>query len=287
MIKTAKDIILVDNELKIIDHILNLTDWNVKVLVTVSPTQKYFNTTRIGEIYKETDFWLNDNLEGIDFELLKYFSYAQLKCENTFHREFDDFQIGKWNYYRGFAMIYNIFLRNKIDCVIIKGPNHGYTFDRLMVEMASFYKIRSYNIELHLPYGRSIYDNLNQCQLLVSSKNDAFLDKSLYYTSESGNGGWNVEFPWKYIYGTVEKYFGKLGLEIIKCIRYRNLGIRDIFGRGIIPRFFAYLKWKVIEKYYIKKSVALCDKKKFICYMMHMEPEAVVAGRLHCLRRTR
>ena len=61
--------------------------------------------------------------EYFDYTDLKYLWKAQLKMENTYNRFCSDFQMGKWNYYRSYALVRKIFTTHRIDFVIVNGEN--------------------------------------------------------------------------------------------------------------------------------------------------------------------
>ena len=75
----TKHILLVDNELKIIEHVLKNTNWIIEVLVTINKNNKYSNISRVKKIYTEEDFLKNDNLSGFEYNDLNYLWHAQLK----------------------------------------------------------------------------------------------------------------------------------------------------------------------------------------------------------------
>ena len=96
-----KKILLFDNELIMTEQILKHTDWVISVLITRE--DKRVRSSRIKAVYLERDFWNNSDLSYLDFNVLNFFWFAQLKIENCTNREIADYQKGKWEYYRGFS----------------------------------------------------------------------------------------------------------------------------------------------------------------------------------------
>ena len=93
-----KHIVLVDNELKIIEHVIEETDWIVECLITINSKNKYSDNPRIKKIYAESDFLNNKCLKGFDYYDLNHLWHAQLRMENCFNRFLADYQIAKWNF---------------------------------------------------------------------------------------------------------------------------------------------------------------------------------------------
>ena len=273
----SKKIILVDNELKLINHVLNDTDWIIEVLITINKDNQYVENDRVISIYSEEEFWNNRDLEYFDYTDLKYLWKAQLKMENTYNRFCSDFQMGKWNYYRSYALVRKIFTTHRIDFVIVKGLNHGYGWDRMITEYATFLDIASYNIEGSLYKKRIIYDNKNK-KLLERQHNNVNVNEVVFYPQEVDQEVTFGKTFWERVYKFFYNHFGSLGLDFIKCVRYKNNG-KDRFGNTIKDRFKMLKKIKKTKKYYDQISAEIDTTQKYICYALHYEPEASVAGR--------
>lgn len=273
-----KNIVLVDNELKVIEHILEQTEWQIEVLVTITRKNRYVNNPRVKKIYTEEDFYKNRDLGGFEYEDLKHLWNAQLKVEDCYGRFLEDYQIGKWNYYRGYALVKQIFDNSQIDFVIVKGMNHGHTWDRLITAYATYKKIVSYNIEVMLQYTRIVYNNYT-CKLIeVGNESRVDLRNSLFYEEDFGNEKIVKKDFWSQIYKISYRFFGSLGLDIAKCIRYRDLG-EDRLGVSVFERIEQYRKITRCRKYVDSLSVEFNPKRKYIFFALHFEPEAAVAGR--------
>lgn len=197
--------------------------------------------------------------------------------ENCFNRFLADYQIAKWNFYRGYALVKRIFNSKKIDLVIVKGFNHGYAWDRLLTDFATYKKINNYNVEDMLYNTRTVYNNYKQS--LVEVNNDYKLDikASLFYKEEYDGKRFGTDI-WSWIYKLGYHFFGSLGVDAIKCIRYKDLG-EDRMGVTILERIAQYKKIVKMKKFASAVSEKLDVQRKYICYMLHFEPEATVAGR--------
>ncbi len=267
-----KKILLFDNELIMTEQILKHTDWVISVLITRE--DKRVRSSRIKAVYLERDFWNNSDLSYLDFNVLNFFWFAQLKIENCTNREIADYQIGKWEYYRGFALVKKIFDENDIDFVIVKGPNHGYVYDRLITEMATYYKIASYNIETTVAGDkRTIYNNLKKS--MVAINDDCDVKDVLFQTVEKTKIKECKDY--KGIKSVIYKCFGLCGIELLNCCLNFNF-ITNKFNISIWEKIVNYTKFKKSEKYYNSHAVDLDISQKYICYALSIEPEASIAG---------
>lgn len=272
------NVLLVDNELKIIDHILESTNWQIEVLITISEKTKYTKNPRIKKIYTQENFYKNRDLSGFDYEDLEHLWHAQLKVEDCYGRFVEDYQMAKWNYYRGYALVKQIFDNHQLDFVIVKGMNHGHTWDRLITDYASYKKIVSYNIEVMLQYTRIVYNNYTCKMVEAGNKGKVSIGKSLFYEEDFGKAKVVKKDFWSWIYKISYRIFGSLGTDIAKCVRYRDLG-EDLLGVSILERMKQWRKIEKCKRYVDSISVKPNQKRKYIFFALHFEPEATVAGR--------
>ena len=270
----SKKILLFDNELIITKQILKETDWVISVLITRDDNVRHVGNPRIKSLYAEDDFWNNFDLSSMDFEVLKSLWHAQLKIENCTNREIEDYQMGKWSYYRGFSLVKKIFDENEIDFVIVKGPNHGYVYDRLITDMATYLGVNNYNIETTIGADkRTIYNNLKK--YIVSVDDGCDVEDVLFKASDNKNTKGQRDY--RGIKSIIYKYFGLGGIELWNCFLkfdYTN----NRFDISIWEKIAKYRKFKLAQKYYASQAVELDIDQKYICYALSIEPEAAVAG---------
>lgn len=270
-----KKVLLVDNELKMIGHIIEHTDWIIEVLITTKKRPGMKNE-RIRKVYIQNDFRQNNDLQNFVYEDFYSFWHAQLKVENCFNRELVDYQLGKWSYYRGFALVKKIFDENEIDFVIVKGLNHGWVYDRLITDMATNKGIDNYNVGDALEYTRSVYNNLSN-KLVPVSESTIAIENSLFYQLPQEIKSHPQKGLKGYIYRLSYKLFGTLGIEFVDDIFRRSFS-KDILTTTIFEKIYEYRSFIRASRYYDSIAVDLDVHKNFICYAMQLEPEAAVAG---------
>lgn len=277
-----KSILLVDCELEYVNSIINQTDWQISVLITMhyADTDGFKGDERIKNILYDTDFDNNDDLKYFDYKDIDYFRFAQLKYENYFNRNFVDYQLGKFNYYRGLPLVKKIFAENEIDCVIICNLNHGLVFDCLVVEMAKYFGIPCFNIEPMLAYKNIIFDNLKNKLVEIDNKTIEY-KTSLFYKVETDNIKRLCNDD-NYVRNVIRKAFynigGWLGVEFLSCVSHFDLRPNS-YGINFIDRVCHYIMLKILKKKLDKKSTSFNKNNNYIFFALHLEPEATIAGR--------
>lgn len=263
----------------VIPHILEETEWIIELLIIPKGNKNHCEGERISNILYIEDLWLNDDLTGFDYNLLHNFAYAHERCECGMIRYETDYQMRKWDFYRAAAVLLRKFKEYKFDFVLITGPNHGRTNDTLIVEIAKYYNIPSFNIEEQLWNTLSIVNNLTGKLLYIGNENADFLKETMHYDSGNRsilNLGKNN--------GRTQKT-GLLKYDIIETIRSANYdgniyirNEKDSFGRTLGYRLSQFILWKKYTNYYDKISVKMDKTKKSVCYFIHFEPEAILGG---------
>lgn len=277
-----KNILLMDYELKYTDIILEQTDWNISILITLTGNniERLKNNKRVKKVIYDVDFIENNCYEHFDYKDIDCFYKAQLKYENYFNKKLVDYQIGKYNYYKGCSLAKKIFTENKIDCVIIANLNHGIYFDSLLVEIANNLNIPNYNIMPMIYQKLILFNNLKND--LVEINNDSInYSNSLFYKIDVDDLKIKCRDN-NYFRNALRKIFykfgGWLGIEFLGCIRHLDLG-EDEWGVNFIDRLYHYLKLKFVKINLDKISYIPNKKENYIYFSLHAEPEATITDR--------
>ncbi len=272
-----KKVLVVDYKLKVVNQILKNTDWIIEVLITTIDKVIHIKNERIKKVYTQDDFLQNNDLQNLVYEDFYSFWHAQLKIENGFNRRLVDYQLGKWSYYRGFALAKKIFEEHEIDLVIVRGLNHGWTYDRLITDMASNRGINNYNIEDALENTWSVYNNLTNKMILIED-NTIAIEKVLFYQLPQNIMPYSKEGFEGYLYRVAYKFFGTLGIEFMDYVFKGNYN-KNILRTTIFERILGYRKFIQASKYFDSVAVDLDIHENYVCYAMQFEPEAAVSGK--------
>lgn len=284
-----KNVLLVEYNRHTVPAILNETDWNISVLIVPRKQNKilYEDEARIGKIYTQEDFFLNEDYSFFEYKDLDFLWKAQLKVEN-FHRRFNnDYQDAKYSYYRGLSLVKKIYSENKIDIVIVSGYNEGRAADRLITEFAVYKNIPSYNIEPMLFQKDLVFDNINNKILCNRNVGKIDITESLFYKTDFPVDEETFRImhpnidPNGYI-NKIRKFIYKIGGQILvdtfACI-YEGSLRTDFAGYNYFNRLKNIYEAKIIERYIKKKSKEPMYDEKFVFFSLHFEPESVITGR--------
>jgi len=273
-----------------LEKILEVTDWRIEVLIENTDFHREFykNNTRINKIYIRDDFHNNNNFCDFNYNDLNQHWFSQLKIENFFQRSMEDYSIGKYDYYRGFALMNRIFDEHKIDIVLMDSFAEGQVSERLASSMAIKRGIPVYTLEPNM-FGKRII-SYNNAERLITIKRDKKenIEGSLFYRVD-----WNSYVDESPIYHYpvlknpivkkleefVYKYFGELGVDLCSCI-YTRSNRKNRFGVTFTERLGIYLRNRDVDKYLDKISCGKYNPKcSYIYYSLHFEPEATVSSR--------
>lgn len=274
----------------LLDSILSNTDWNIEVLIenTDMHRMQYQNLERISKIYIRDDFHFNSDFSSFDYSLLKQHWYSQLKVENFFQRSLEDYSIGKYDYYRGFALMNRIFNEHKIDLVIMDSFPEGQVAERLASSFAIERHIPVYTLEPNMLGKRIVSYNNAERLLPIKHESNLNLEDSMFYHTD-----WNhfVDDSPIYHYPVLKnpiiakleklvyKLFGELGVDICSCL-YTCSNRKNRFGVTFTERLENYYRNRSTKKYLDKISTEKFNHKcSYVYYSLHFEPESTVSSR--------
>lgn len=282
-----KNIVLFALNTSIIDAVLQQTDWHIQALILPNDMYKeqYSNESRIQQLYTRYDFHRNNDLSGLDFTELERFFHAQLRSENFYLRFINDYQMAKYDYYRGFSLVSRIFRETPIDLVIVDGFNEGRSSDMLLTEFAKYMGISSYNLDVVFMGKFCIYDNIEDQMRPVYREGGEEKEKSFY----------NLDFNTlvdavvfyhpilqnrlaQMIERIVYAVFGQVGVDVCSCL-YMMSNRKNKMGLKFTERFCLFLKARKIKKWLDQHTQNADLHKRYIYFSLHYEPEATVSAR--------
>ena len=284
-----KKILLFALDNHIVDAILSETDWVIATLVVPTDMYKeqYAEVERIKKIYTRYDFHRNKDLSGLDFKELEKFSHAQLRSENFYLRFLSDYQLGKYDYYCGFALAKRIFEENVFDMVIVDGLNEGRPSDMLLTEMAKYRGIPSYNTDASLVWKACIYDNTAEMMIPIQRDRTISIKESLFYENHLLDQ-LNPQVVYAHpvlnnqvaqrIEALVYRLFGQVGVDVCSCL-YTLSNRRNTMGLTFSERFQSYRQGRKVKKWLENHMVSADLQKKYVFFALHYEPEASISGR--------
>jgi hypothetical protein len=283
-----KNILLFSVDHQVIDAVLSQTDWNIRVLIVSNDMYKemYSAESRIRHIYTRYDFHKNDDLSTIDFDELQHFFYAQLRSENFYLRFVNDYQMAKYDYYRGFALASRIFQENKFDLVLVDGFNEGRPSDMLLTELAKANGIPSYSTDVIFLGKACLYDNIRDEMLPIHRMREISMEEALFYKFDFNelldSVVYNHPVLEKSYARKIEKIvyalFGQVGVDACSCL-YTMSNRKNTMGLMFTERFQLFWAAKKIKRWLDKRAQTVDVQKKYIYFSLHYEPESSISGR--------
>lgn len=287
-INIMKSILLLALDKNIVDAVLTKTDWHVLALIMPDEMdiEAYQGNPRIQSTYTRYDFHRNEDLSGLDFSELEKFFYAQLRSENFFLRFINDYQIAKYDYYVGFALVNRIFKENCIDLVVVDGFNEGRPSDLLLTEMAKIRGIPCYSLEPLFLGKAGIFDNLKKEIISVRRNHDISMEGTLFYEFDGSQLAAGVIFNHpilhksyiRYLENVIYSILGQVGVDACSCL-YTMSNRKNKMGLKFTERFQLFCKARKMERWLKKHTKTPNLQEKYIYFSLHYEPEATVSAR--------
>jgi hypothetical protein len=287
---TKKNIILIDLNCSLFDSILLSNEINIHTIIVSSEKQKdelllNHNNQNILTVETIQDFYQTCKY-NLDYKLIEKYKMTQVKVENWFGRVTTDINAVQYLYANALSYWNNIFLNNQIDAVIYEGHEYGSNFDSIIFDIAKEYNSNVYLIELVLVngsdlYGFSVFNYLTKEYIYLNKKdfdlNDININDYLYYQITPKEER-IITFK-EYLTQYPEKYGGFVLIMFIATLFGKYKGILHSFKISWFTYFRNYIFSKRLYSYYQSKSVKLDNKKKYVFYALHMEPEAATIAR--------
>ena len=272
----------------IIDSVIKNTNWDIEILIVPNEFLKneFVSCKRVKNIFTRKDFHKNDDFSYLDYKELDDYWYVQLKSENFFNRFYVDYQLGKFDYYRGAALALKIYKEYDIDLVLIDGFNEGRPSDMLIAEIAKNKKIPCYNLEVALADKSLLYDNIADDIVPVNVNGGVDIKSSTFY-QQKFNGiekaliYQNPILENKYIKkleNMVYRIGGEVAVDFCSCI-YTFSNRKNQIGLTFLERICRFLNAKKVLSYVNKIAKTPNYKDKYVFFSLHFEPEATISGR--------
>ena len=273
---------------RIVNCVLRNTDWNIEVLIVPNEfiKSRFVKIGRIRNIITRKDFHDNEDFSCLDYKKIEKYWYVQLKSENFFNRFYVDYQLGKFDYYRGAALAFKIYKEYDIDLVLVDGFNEGRPSDMLIAEIARNKKIPCYNFEVSLADKSLLYDNIAEDIVPMNVEGGIDVKSSMFYHQEF-NGVekaliyQNPILKNKYIKkleSVVYRLGGEIAVDFFSCI-YTFSNRKNQIGLTFSERVCRFINAKKVLSYVNKIAIMPNYKDKYVFFSLHFEQEATISGR--------
>ena len=255
------------------------------ILLVVHPTMNKENFLAFQGVERVIDSLELEYLEsmgGIDFETVTDCRDMQMNIEGAYHRLYSDYQLNKYTYYAALSFWNQFFKENRVDFVLEAKPFHGYAYDCCDL-IARKHHVKFFHVDW-IAYNRSFgfytAEKANRFRLfpvfLHPCKNISYLLDSSY--DKTKNPPTKARKTW---FRRVMYHIGGNLLEdfVVRLLHNnwepRNL---DRKRRKIYwsDKFFGYWRQRQTKKYLKSLFTRPNHGDKYICYLLHVEPEASI-----------
>lgn len=223
------------------------------------------------------------DVEHIDYNLIRKLKFAQIDVETMLHRIMLNNPLAKDIYHQHLSFFTKIFKKNHIDLLLssepnLASPNHHIPFALCQFLGIPCYSLNAYhqtaialgnynkpNTQRHIVYGSTI----------VSSN----IQNIVYYKPQT-----KIENTQRSLRRILKDFILKFGGEMLSqflvcCSKFNfqqnRLGIQYSYWK----KLFYFIKYKKLENFYNNHSIIPNLDEKYIYYSIHFEPEASIIGK--------
>ena len=285
LLESEVNIILSDRGRVLIDEILQITNWKIKLLVLddfAEHKDRYLNNGRIEKLVTLTEILETDVTLNVDFRDIENYLKLFHIGDYGYRRINDNIYFSHYQFYIAYSFWHSFFSKNLVDFCIVTDNNHGFSSDYMLEEMAKQRGICTYNVYNHF-WGRcAIYSVSNSC-ILKKNKQEEYNNiniKELANYTRHINRDKGLENPKRsrlvnIVRIGIYRLFGACGLRIFTLL-YRG----DCYIHYRYSNIYSYVKvWKHFKKLtkYVSSLYRFFNSSKpFFVYFLHFEPEAVI-----------
>ena len=252
------------------------------VLYVKAKKEIYSSLPGVCQIMDSRELEYMESMEGLDFETILNCRDLQMNIEGAYYRVYGDYQLDKYSYYAALSF-WNTFFRNhRVDFVIQTKPFHGFAYDCCDL-IARKHHVKFFHIDW-VGYNDScgIYttEKANRFRLLPvfqhNCPNVSYLLDSNFDISKNPPTMIKKSLFRKVMYrigGNLLEDFARRAVQFNWKPQSFKQKRKEIYWRD---KFFGYLKQKRTEQYLNTLFSKIDVTEKYVCYLLHVEPEATI-----------
>jgi len=255
------------------------------VLLVVHPTMKkedFLAIDGVEQVIDSLELEYMESMEGIDFDTITSCRDMQMNIESAYYRLYSDYQLDKYTYYAALSFWNQFFRTHHVDIVIGTKPFHGFAYDCCDL-VARKYHVKFFHVDwvaYHRTFGIYTSETANRFQLVPVHSHQcaevSYLLESDFDKTKNPPTRLQKSFFRRLMYG--------IGGNLLEDFAVRFLHQNwepqrlDRKRRKIYwsDKFFGYRKQRKTQKYLQSLFVRPDADAKYICYLLHVEPEATV-----------
>lgn len=283
----VRNIILLDRSGELLERILKNKNNQIVVLVC----EKHQNILNLISQYKNRILHVIDyealldiqNVENIDYEIIQKMKFAQIDVETMLHRIMLNNPLAKDIYHQHLSFFIGVFKKNKIDLLISSEPNLTSPNHHIPFSLCTFLGIPCYSIgNYHYTATALANHNYPEKRLHIPYIQGTVCTNAqdiIFYNLKTSNKTKKKTLK-RIIKDMCLKIGGEMLTQFLMCIsRFSFLQNRLGIPYSYWDKFYYFLKYKQLKKFYDKHSIQPDLQEKYIYYSIHFEPEAAIIGK--------
>ncbi|MCI6086952.1 MAG: capsular biosynthesis protein [Selenomonas sp.] len=255
------------------------------VLLVVHPTMKkedFLAIENVERVIDSLELEYMESMEGIDFDTITSCRDLQMNIESAYYRLYSDYQLDKYTYYAALSFWNQFFKTHHVDILIGTKPFHGYAYDCCDL-IARKYHVKFFHVDwvgYHKSFGFYTAKSANRFYLLPvkshSCPDVAYLLDSEYDKTKNP--------PTAISKSCFRKLMYRVGGNLLEDFAVRLL--HNNWKPQNLDRKRRKIYWSdKLYGYWRQKRAQKClhtlfqnpkGNEKYICYLLHVEPEATI-----------
>lgn len=283
----VRNIILLDRCGNLLEYILKNRDDNIVILVFENHEKiaKLISQyqSRISYCVDYDDLLAIQDVKHINYDLIEKMKFAQIDIETMLHRIMLNNPLAKDIYHQHLSFFTGIFQQSSINYLIssevnLASPNYHILFALCTLLGIPCYSLNSYHysavalanyntkeVQRHIPY--------------IPETKYAQIKEIVFYQPKTTPTGIKKDLK-RYIKDITLKVGGEILSQFMVCLSKCSF-MQDRLG---VPysywnKFYYFLKYKRLKRFYEKHSIVPNFNEKYIYYSIHFEPEAAIIGK--------
>lgn len=270
--------------IRLINAIIDGGKYQIVLLVVCAKANKeiFASLPGVCQVMDSRELEYRESMEGLDFDTILNCRDLQMNIEGAYYRLYGDYQLDKYSYYSALSFWNTFFKNHQVDFVIQTKPFHGFAYDCCDL-IARKNHVKSFHIDW-VGYNDSsgIYtsEKANRFRLLpvfqYSCPNISYLVDSDYDISKNPPTMIKKSIYQKIMYGIGGNLLEDFARRVVKFNWKPQSIIQKRKKIYWSDKFFGYLKQKRTQRYLHTLFCEFNANEKYICYLLHVEPEATI-----------
>ena len=268
----------------LIKAIVDTGEYQIALLVLWAKAKKetYASLPGVCQVMDSRELEYMESMEGLDFDTITSCRDMQMNIEGAYYRLYGDYQLDKYSYYSALSFWNAFFQKYQVDVVIQTKPFHGFAYDCCDL-IARKHHVKFFHIDwISYHESRGIYTTKQANRFtLIPVFNHPCRDVSYLLDSDFDK---TKNPPTTIRKNAYRKALYRMGGNLLEDFGRRAVRF-DWRPQSLMQKrrkiswsdkFFGYRKQERVQAYLKALTNQPDYKKDYVCYLLHVEPEASI-----------